>query len=58
MTFSPSRAEVARERIGERGLADRCEVRLADYRELQDGPYDAIASVGMYEHVGRDRLDA
>ena len=29
---------------------------MADYRELRDGPYDKIASVGMYEHVGRAEL--
>jgi len=32
------------------------EIRVADYRELSDGPYEKIASVGMYEHVGRAEL--
>jgi cyclopropane-fatty-acyl-phospholipid synthase len=40
-----------------RYTADRCEVRVADYREVYDGPYDKVASVGMYEHVGAARLD-
>jgi len=31
-------------------------IRLQDYREVSDGPYDAISSVGMFEHVGRSRL--
>jgi uncharacterized protein YjbJ (UPF0337 family) len=32
-------------------------VRVADYREVDDGPYDKVASVGMYEHVGAAQLD-
>jgi cyclopropane-fatty-acyl-phospholipid synthase len=35
----------------------RCEIRVQDYREVDDGPYDKLASVGMYEHVGAARLD-
>jgi cyclopropane-fatty-acyl-phospholipid synthase len=56
VTISTSQAELARQRIAEAGLADRVEVRLQDYREVADGPYDAIASVGMAEHVGRAQL--
>ena len=41
-----------------RGSSDRIEIRVSDYRELTDGPFDKIASVGMYEHVGRSELDA
>lgn len=50
-------AQLARERIEAAGLSDRIEVRVSDYREITDGPFDKIASVGMYEHVGRDQLD-
>jgi cyclopropane-fatty-acyl-phospholipid synthase len=57
VTISERQAELARSRIREAGLSDRCEVRLVDYREIDDGPYDKIASVGMYEHVGRAELD-
>jgi cyclopropane-fatty-acyl-phospholipid synthase len=56
VTLSESQAELARERIREAGVSDLCEVRVADYREVDDGPYDRIASVGMFEHVGRARL--
>jgi cyclopropane-fatty-acyl-phospholipid synthase len=56
VTLSEPQAELARERIRAAGLADRCEIRVADYREVEDGPYDKVASVGMYEHVGRSRL--
>lgn len=40
-------------RIRERGLEDRVEIRLQDYREVSDGPYDAVASIEMGEHVGQ-----
>jgi len=56
VTLSGAQAELARERIRAAGLADRVEVRVLDYRELGDGPFDKIASVGMYEHVGRSEL--
>jgi cyclopropane-fatty-acyl-phospholipid synthase len=56
VTLSPSQAELASQRIADAGLARRARVRVADYREVADGPYDKIASVGMYEHVGRAEL--
>ena len=56
VTLSEPQADFARARVREAGLADRCEIRVADYRQVDDGPYDKIASVGMYEHVGRERL--
>ena len=51
VTLSRTQAEAGRERIAAAGLADRVEIRLADYRELS-GSWDAVASVGMFEHVG------
>lgn len=59
VTLSEPQAQEARERIMQAGdeVASRCQIRVADYREVRDGPYDAIASIGMYEHVGLDRLD-
>lgn len=57
ITLSEAQAALARERIEEAGLADRCEIRIQDYREVPDGPYDKIASVGMFEHVGSEMLD-
>ena len=56
ITLSPSQAQEARRRVAEAGLHGRVEVRVADYREVRDGPFDAIASVGMVEHVGLDLL--
>jgi cyclopropane-fatty-acyl-phospholipid synthase len=43
--------------IDERGLSGRVQMRLLDYRDLpEDEPFDKIASIGMFEHVGRARL--
>ena len=52
VTVSREQAGLARRRVAGAGLVDRVEVRLQDYRDVADGPYDAIASVGMAEHVG------
>jgi cyclopropane-fatty-acyl-phospholipid synthase len=57
VTLSEQQADFAAKRIAEEGLADRIEVRLQDYRDVDDGPYDAISSIGMFEHVGGARLD-
>jgi cyclopropane-fatty-acyl-phospholipid synthase len=46
-------AEEANERSG---LSSRVEIRVQDYREVDDAPFDAISSVGMFEHVGLARL--
>ncbi|MDO8212296.1 cyclopropane-fatty-acyl-phospholipid synthase family protein [Conexibacter sp. CPCC 206217] len=57
ITLSEEQAALARERVRDAGLQDRIEIRVADYREVDDGPYDKIASVGMVEHVGLAQLD-
>ncbi len=56
ITLSREQAAWARDRVRAEGLEDLVEIRLQDYREVHDGPYDAIASIGMAEHVGLDRL--
>jgi cyclopropane-fatty-acyl-phospholipid synthase len=56
VTISEEQAALARARVVEAGLQDRVEIRIADYREIEDGPYDKVASIGMYEHVGREQL--
>lgn len=55
ITLSREQAAYARKRVAEEGLADRIEIRVQDYRDVKDGPYDAISSIGMAEHVGADR---
>jgi len=58
ITLSESQAEWARSRIAEAGLGNEARIELRDYREIAttSGFYDAIVSVGMAEHVGRERL--
>ncbi|MEV3895747.1 MULTISPECIES: SAM-dependent methyltransferase [Streptomyces] len=55
ITLSQEQAAHARKRIAEEGLTDRIEIRVQDYRDVRDGPYDAISSIGMAEHVGSVR---
>jgi cyclopropane-fatty-acyl-phospholipid synthase len=55
ITLSTEQAAYARKRVAEAGLTDRIDIRVQDYRAVPDGPYDAISSIGMAEHVGRDR---
>lgn len=55
VTLSREQAAYARKRIAEEGLTDRIEVRVQDYRDVKDGPFDAISSIGMAEHVGSVR---
>ncbi len=57
VTLSTRQAEWARRAVREGGLADRVEIRVQDYREVTDGPFDAISSIGMFEHVGVAKLD-
>jgi cyclopropane-fatty-acyl-phospholipid synthase len=56
VTISARQAELAEKRAVEAGLSDQVEFRLQDYRDIDDGPYDAISSIGMFEHVGEARL--
>jgi cyclopropane-fatty-acyl-phospholipid synthase len=55
VTLSEQQAALARRRIAHAGLADRVEIRLQDERDVT-GAFDAVASVGMVEHVGPQRL--
>ena len=55
-TLSSNQLELARARIAAAGLEDRVTVELRDYRDLGESQYDSIASVGMVEHVGRERM--
>jgi cyclopropane-fatty-acyl-phospholipid synthase len=57
ITLSEQQAELARRRVHDAGLDDRVSIRVLDYRDLRDGNFDAIASIGMVEHVGEERID-
>ena len=59
ITLSGEQHAYATQRIRESGLEGRCEVHLMDYRDVvEDEPFDKIASVGMFEHVGKRNLKA
>ncbi len=55
VTLSPEQAQRARERVAALGLDRQVEIRLQDYRDVRDGTFDGIASVGMFEHVGSSK---
>ncbi|MDQ6696627.1 MAG: cyclopropane-fatty-acyl-phospholipid synthase family protein [Actinomycetota bacterium] len=57
ITVSREQQRLASERVAAAGLADLVEIRLQDYREISDGPFDAISSIGMFEHVGEQRME-
>jgi cyclopropane-fatty-acyl-phospholipid synthase len=57
ITLSEPQAELARRRVADAGLADRVEIRVQDYRELARESFDAVASIGMVEHVGESQID-
>jgi cyclopropane-fatty-acyl-phospholipid synthase len=56
VTLSRNQCEEARRRISAAGAGDRARVELWDYRELPATTFDKIVSIGMFEHVGRDKL--
>ena len=56
ITLSEAQAALARERIRAAGLEDRVQVQVRDYRDLVGERFDKVASVGMFEHVGRAHL--
>ncbi len=57
ITLSEPQAGLARTRVREAGLDDRIEIRVSDYRDIGAEQFDAIASIGMVEHVGSANVD-
>jgi cyclopropane-fatty-acyl-phospholipid synthase len=57
ITLSEPQASLARARVHAAGLDDRVSIRVLDYRDLAGERFDAIASIGMVEHVGAERID-
>jgi cyclopropane-fatty-acyl-phospholipid synthase len=59
ITLSPPQAEKARQRAKEAGVADRVDIRVMDYRDIAatGEKFDAIASIGMVEHVGAAQIE-
>jgi cyclopropane-fatty-acyl-phospholipid synthase len=58
VTLSSEQLEFARERLTRVGAADRADLRLQDYRDLREEPFDAICSIEMFEAVGREYWDS
>jgi cyclopropane-fatty-acyl-phospholipid synthase len=56
ITVSPAQHDLAAKRVAAAGLGDRVEIRLQDYRDLGSEQFDAVSSIGMFEHVGEARL--
>jgi cyclopropane-fatty-acyl-phospholipid synthase len=57
ITLSEAQAALARERVQQAGVGERVDIRVTDYRQLAHSSFDAIASIGMSEHVGDNRID-
>jgi cyclopropane-fatty-acyl-phospholipid synthase len=56
VALSREQVDEATRRVAEAGLEDRVEIRLQDYRDLRGEQFDAISSIGMFEHVGTARM--
>lgn len=56
VTLSNEQAILARKRAADAGLTGSVDIRVQDYRDVDDGPFDAISSIGMSEHVGRAEM--
>jgi len=57
ITLSEPQAELARERARDAGVENLVEIRVMDYRDLREERFDAVASIGMVEHVGVAQID-
>ncbi|PKO60819.1 MAG: SAM-dependent methyltransferase [Betaproteobacteria bacterium HGW-Betaproteobacteria-18] len=60
ITLSKNQHALACERVAQTGLEGQVEIRLQDYRDIEpgDGQFDKVTSIGMFEHVGLNHLDA
>ncbi|NER61593.1 class I SAM-dependent methyltransferase [Pseudomonas sp. MAFF212428] len=57
ITLSKEQLKLARKRVKAEGLQSQVELQILDYRDLpQDGRFDKVVSVGMFEHVGHANL--
>lgn len=56
VTLSRQQADYAARRMSGAGVSQSVQIRVQDYRDVDDGPYDAISSIGMAEHVGAAML--
>ena len=54
VTLSHEQLSYAQQRMQQQGLSTISNLRLQDYRDIDDGPYDAICSIEMIEAVGQE----
>ncbi|MBL8349947.1 MAG: class I SAM-dependent methyltransferase [Burkholderiaceae bacterium] len=54
VTLSAEQLDFGQQRLARAGLADQATLRFQDYRDIADGPFDAIVSIEMFEAVGRE----
>jgi cyclopropane-fatty-acyl-phospholipid synthase len=57
ITVSQNQADGATENAERAGVGDKVDFRVQDYRDLTGQTFDAVASIGMVEHVGEERID-
>ncbi|MFF7109429.1 MULTISPECIES: C17 cyclopropane fatty acid synthase CfaB [Pseudomonas] len=58
ITLSKEQLKLGRQRVKEEGLGDKVDLHILDYRDLpEDGRFDKVVSVGMFEHVGHANLE-
>jgi cyclopropane-fatty-acyl-phospholipid synthase len=55
ITISREQRALAQQRVADAGLSHKVEIRFQDYRDVADGSFDAVSSIGMFEHVGELR---
>jgi cyclopropane-fatty-acyl-phospholipid synthase len=56
VTLSEQQAQWAQRAIADAGLSDLAEVRHLDYRDVTEGEFDAVSSIGLTEHIGKAQL--
>ncbi|GAA4233301.1 cyclopropane-fatty-acyl-phospholipid synthase [Streptosporangium album] len=56
VTLSRQQAEWAQKAIADAGLGDLAEVRYMDYRDVRETGFDAVSSIGLTEHIGKEQL--
>ncbi len=54
VTLSTEQLAYGQQRLRDAGLASKTDLRLQDYRDIDDGPFDAIVSIEMFEAVGQE----
>jgi cyclopropane-fatty-acyl-phospholipid synthase len=58
VTLSRDQATWAQKEVARRGLGDLVEIRHCDYRDVPEGDFDAVSSIGLTEHIGRRNISS